>query len=315
MTTNADLRLDAASAIGQGRREYQEDAIVSDFPIGGEIGIAVVADGMGGHAAGDVASRIAVTEVYGELKYRAADPDRFLRHAPHILREAAEGANACIAGHIHANEETRGMGTTLIALAVARSQLFWVSVGDSPLFLFRDGQLRRINEDHSLAPQIDGMVKMGMISAEDARTHPDRNCLTSALCGSPISHVDCPEAALDLAVGDIVVAGSDGLSFIDDERIREIVSEHRRDSSAEIAKALIAEIEAISDPAQDNVCFTVIRAVAYADRLAGIPKPRAERGRARQRAATPARRYAKGRSWWPAPLAARLFLSLGKHTT
>jgi len=256
-----NLRLDVATGISQGRRDHQEDAIVSDFPIGGEIGLAVLADGMGGHAAGEIASTIAVTEVFSELKVRASDPEIFVRNAPGFLRSAADGANACIAGHIRAHAETRGMGTTLIALAVAGDRLFWLSVGDSPLFLYRDGKLAQINEDHSLAPQIDQMERMGLWTHEEAREHPDRNCLTSAITGTPLGQVDCPLAPLDLAPGDILIAASDGLTSIAHKRIGAILGKTRKRPSAEIARLLFSEIDAVSDPEQDNVCFSVIRVI------------------------------------------------------
>lgn len=312
MTTHRDLNLDVATGISQGRREHQEDAIVSDFPIGGEIGLAVLADGMGGHAAGDIASKIAVTEVFSELKIRASDPEIFVRNAPLFLRSAADGANACIAGHIRAHTETRGMGTTLIALAVAGDRLFWLSVGDSPLFLFRDGQLAQINEDHSLAPQIDNMARMGLLSPEEARHHPDRNCLTSAITGTPLGQVDCPVTPLDLAPGDILIAASDGLTSIEIARIGTILSKTRKRASAEIARVLFEELEAIADPDQDNVCFSVIRVVqgsAQAGRHAGI-HPFGQRALRfwRGGAATARPRQAGGS--WAASLIARLFIGL-----
>ncbi|GAA0285346.1 PP2C family protein-serine/threonine phosphatase [Rhodovulum strictum] len=316
MQTAVELRLDAATGIGQGRREHQEDAIIADFTIGDEIGLAVLGDGMGGHAAGDVASRIAVTEVFSELKLRCDDPDRFIRYAPGILRAAMREANESIAEHVRGHAETGGMGTTLIALAVARDRLFWVSVGDSPLFLFRDGQLHQINEDHSLAPQIDSMVRLGMLSADEARSHPDRNCLTSALTGAEIHQIDCPDRPIDLAAGDIIVAASDGLDSIDRNRLRAILAEHRRRTSAEIANVLFSELETLADPEQDNVCFTVIRVVAHGWQpdirpcRPVLPNP-AERSVKRPEPAAAQRRGA-GRVW-SLPLAARFLLSFGRR--
>ncbi|PTW51471.1 PP2C family protein-serine/threonine phosphatase [Rhodovulum kholense] len=264
MTAHADLKLDTASGIAQGRRAHQEDTIVSDFPIGGRVGLVVLADGMGGHAAGDVASQIAVTEVFSALKCGAGDPDRVLAHAPRLLRRAADTANTSIAVHVRRHAETRGMGTTLIAAIVAGDRLFWLSVGDSPLLLLRDGALQRINKDHSLAPQIDGMARIGLLTPEEARRHPDRNCLTSAICGTEITQIDCPEDPLELAEGDILVAASDGLAYIGLDRIRTILEENRTRSSTEIADALFRAIEDIADPEQDNVCFSVIRVLCAA---------------------------------------------------
>ena len=256
---SCSLALDAATATARGARPYQEDAVIADVPIGGELAMAVLADGMGGHAAGDVASKIAVTEVYSDLKLQSGDPARFAAAAPTLLRDAALAANDCIRAHAEAHADTAGMGATLIALAIARDRLYWLSVGDSPLFLFRAGTLSQINEDHSMAPQIDLLVSAGQISAEEARDHPDRNCLTSVLCGTSIARIDCPATALDLRDGDIVIAASDGLQFLADAQIEAIVARHRREPGARIAQALLAAVAALDDPDQDNVTLAVIR--------------------------------------------------------
>ncbi|TCM88161.1 PP2C family protein-serine/threonine phosphatase [Rhodovulum steppense] len=313
MPTSDDLRLDAATGIGQGRREHQEDAIIADFTIGGDIGLAVLGDGMGGHAAGDVASRIAVTEVFSELKLRSDDPDRFIRCAPGILRDATREANGSIAAHVRSHADTAGMGTTLVALAVARDRLFWISVGDSPLFLFRDGQLHQINEDHSLAPQIDGMMRLGLLSVDEARRHPDRNCLTSALTGAEIHQIDCPDRPIDLTVGDIIVAASDGLDSIDRERLRSLLVQYRRRSSAEIANALFSELEALADPDQDNVCFSVIRVVARGCQPEVKPHRPSPAERTRKRADLAVARNREAGPLRALPLAVRFFLSFGRR--
>jgi PPM family protein phosphatase len=258
MPQPSDLQVEAATAISRGRREYQEDAVVTDFPIGGEISLAVVADGMGGHAAGDVASKIAVTEVFSELKLQSGDPDAFEVRAPQMMRAAVEAANGCIASHSRADAETFGMGATLLAIAILRGRLFWISVGDSPLFLFRDGALRRINEDHSLAPQIDYLVRAGQLTPEEGRAHPDRSCLTSVLCGGAIPNVDCPGEPLILLDRDVLVAATDGVLTLEPEQIAAVLTE-AGPSSADVARALLDAVERQDDPDQDNVTVSVIR--------------------------------------------------------
>ncbi|MCB1364009.1 MAG: serine/threonine-protein phosphatase [Rhodobacteraceae bacterium] len=257
--SSARAHYDVASAISIGRRDCQEDAIVADFPQGAEHGFVVLADGMGGHAAGDIASKIVVTEVFSELKLQSGDPVRFERNINAILRAAVRTANDCVLNHATSYPRTNGMGATLLAPVLLGDWLHWISVGDSPLYLYRDGVLRQVNEDHSLAPQIDHMVRSGLMQPERGRTHPDRNCLTSVLIGMEIPRIDCPAQPIALKPGDIVLAASDGLQFLSDGQIAELLGRHRDATSAEITAALMRRIEAAGDPDQDNVTFAVIR--------------------------------------------------------
>lgn len=250
---------DAASGLSQGARSYQEDAVVADAPLGSDVGLIVLSDGMGGHAAGDVASKIVMTEVYSELKFQSGKSEAFDGDAPTVLRSATDAANDCLRAHVEHNPEARGMGATLIAAVVAGNQLHWVSVGDSPLFLYRDGKLKQLNEDHSMAPQIDQMVATGIMSKEDGRDHPDRNCLTSVLNGSEIARVDCPVTPTELQEGDILLAASDGLQFLHEDDIRSVLHRNRETPSAWIAQALLEAIHVLDDPDQDNVSMAVVR--------------------------------------------------------
>ncbi|PWE31397.1 serine/threonine-protein phosphatase [Maritimibacter sp. 55A14] len=260
MLRTCDSGFDAAAAISQGRRDHQEDALITDFPIGSDMGFVVLSDGMGGHAAGDVASKIAVTEVFSELKLRSGNVAAFEDGAPQILCEVAHAANACIRAHSQGQAETRGMGATLLALAFVKDRLFWISVGDSPLYLFRDGALRQINEDHSAGPQIDMLARAGRMTEEEARAHPDRNCLTSVLCGGDIPRIDCPAEPLALLEDDLLIAASDGLQFLPHDVIGEILKVHRYKTSREIAHALLDALRQQDYDDQDNVALSVVRA-------------------------------------------------------
>ncbi|PRY91918.1 serine/threonine protein phosphatase PrpC [Hasllibacter halocynthiae] len=267
-------RYDVASAVAQGGRPYQEDATVADFPFGMDSGVAVLADGMGGHAAGDVASKIVVTQVYAALKFRSAEFAADEAAIPGIMAEAARRANEVIRGHVRRNPETRGMGATLVGLVAVENRLYWMSVGDSPLYLLRDGKLRQLNEDHSLAPQIDFMAEQGLITPEAARDHPDRNCLTSVLMGGKIARADCPDAPYAMKMGDVLVISSDGLQYLEEPQIRKLLHRHRRRKSAEIAGHLLAALEELADPDQDNISFTVVKLnhMKRAERKI-VPKP------------------------------------------
>lgn len=259
MWRSPEPRYDVASAIAQGGRSYQEDAIVTDFPFGMDSGVAVLADGMGGHAAGDVASKIVVTEVYSELKFQSANFADFEAEIPAFMASAAANANEVVRGHVEAHPETRGMGATLVSLVMVEHRMFWMSIGDSPIYLYRGGKLRQLNEDHSLAPQIDFMVEQGLITREAALDHPDRNCLTSVILGGRVARTDCPATPFELKMGDIVVVSSDGLQYLAEAKIQKILHRYRRRKSAEIAGHLLEALDDLADPDQDNISFSVIK--------------------------------------------------------
>lgn len=267
------IHYDVASAISLGQREFQEDAIIADFPLGSELGFAVLADGMGGHAAGDIASKIVVTEVFSELKLQSGDPMQMERHISRVLLDAAQNANECVRAHSSSFPGTKGMGATLVAPVLMGDRLYWVSVGDSPLFLYRDGKLVQLNEDHSMAPQIDYLVRSGVMEPAAAMNHPDRNCLTSVLIGQHIPQIDCPKEPVSLVDGDILIVASDGLQFLDDDEIAELLADQVHGTSAEITSVLLRCLEELADPDQDNVSFCVIKVQKTASASQEVPLP------------------------------------------
>ena len=255
------LNYDAATAIDTGKRDYQEDAVLCDFIQGAATGFAVIADGMGGHAAGDVASRIAADTALAALQNMRRNMQRTSDIRP-ALQEIAETANQRIRDHSASQPETCGMGTTLLATVVRDGALHWISVGDSPLFLFRKGSLRQLNQDHSLAPQIDLLVASGHMSAEEGKFHPDRNVLTSVLVGRSIAQIDAPQEPVALQSGDVLIVSSDGLQSLDLSEIEVILRRLRSKSSAEIVTALLKAVQRVDDPEQDNLSFSVIRVLS-----------------------------------------------------
>jgi len=266
-----EFRFDAASVLSLGQRDHQEDALATDFPIGANFGFAVLADGMGGHAAGDVASKIVVTEVFSELMFQSSDVEGMTADIGEVLRNAAYAANECVRAHTETNPDTDGMGSTLLAPVIDNGKLYWISIGDSPLLLFRGGRLTQLNEDHSMAPQIDLMVAAGALSEDDALNHPDRNALTSVLFGDEIEAIDCRDEPFLLEDGDVLIAASDGLQFLDDREIIAILRHTLAKPAATIARALLDALQDLDDPAQDNISFTVIKTEAVmADPLAKL---------------------------------------------
>lgn len=250
---------DAAMALSKGEREYQEDAIISDFAKGSDAGFVVLADGMGGHAAGDIASKIVVTEVYSELMFLKGAEEAFETEIKELLHDAALGANGCLKEHMLAYPETQGMGATLVASVILGGKLYWISIGDSPLFLFRDGVLEQLNEDHSMAPQIDFMAKTGLIAPEEARNHPDRNTLTSVLFGADVPQIDCPAEPVVLQDNDILIVASDGLQFLSNGAIEDVLHRNVGKQSTEIVDELLERVFDLDDPDLDNVTFSVVK--------------------------------------------------------
>ena len=267
------VHYDASSAISLGRRDRQEDAVALDFPVGAKHGFAVLADGMGGHAAGDVASQIVVTEMFSELKMLISDPEAMESNIRDRLCTAIQDTNMCIEHMANTTPDVSIMGSTALVPVIFGAHLYWVSVGDSPLFLFRKGQLDRLNEDHSMAPQIDEMQTKGLIDEVEAENHPDRNALTSVLAGNEIPRIDCSGKPVSLEPGDIVIAASDGLEFLSEDRISDILMTYRVRPSAEISAVLLREIEALNHPDQDNVSLCLIKVMGEEEEQVVAPDP------------------------------------------
>ncbi|WP_162946724.1 PP2C family serine/threonine-protein phosphatase [Ruegeria sp. EL01] len=252
-------RIDMATAIDKGQRDYQEDAILMDCPVGSDTGIVVVSDGMGGHAAGDIASKIVATEVFKYWKFSGLNCLSSDAEVRECLLKAAEEANGCLSEVVSRYSETKGMGATLLALVLIGTRAFWMSIGDSPLYRLRDGELCQLNEDHSMAPQIDMMVKLGMLDQQSADEHPDRNTLTSVIMGGDIPKIDCPEHASHLEPGDILIAATDGLQFLSEEEIQSIVAGNQPHRSETIVARLVRALEDLEAPDQDNFALSVIK--------------------------------------------------------
>ncbi len=254
-----DTLADVATATAIGRRNRQEDAVLAQFIDGAEAGFAVLSDGMGGHEDGDLAARIIVSRIFGSicLSDRAdrADPSR----SRDRLRQAVLLANQGLRDQIDAGLGKEGMGGTVITTILHEDTLNWISIGDSGLYLFRRNRLTRLNEIHSLAPQIDLMLRHGEIDEETARHHPQRNCLTSALVGAGINQIDCPVEPVELRRGDIIVMASDGLDVLDASQIRGILRRNRGASSRQITRALLQAVEEANAHDQDNVSIIVIK--------------------------------------------------------
>lgn len=264
------LKFDTASAISKGGRAYQEDAMISDFMSGSDVSMAVLADGMGGHAAGDVASKVVVTEVFRDLTFKRDAIADGSAPPTEILEGAAQRANSVLSRLVEDRPDQRGMGATLLGLLIREDALHWVSVGDSPLFLFRDNALQQLNEDHSLATHINFLVQSGALTEEEGAEHPERNVLTSVLSGGTIAHIDCPSEPFALQAGDMLIAASDGLQFLPNDEIANVIRDLPLARSREISDALMSRLTALQDPNLDNVTILAIQ-VQQATQVRSVP--------------------------------------------
>jgi serine/threonine protein phosphatase PrpC len=235
-----------------GGRERQEDAAgVAQFRRLGNALALVLADGMGGHAGGDVAAGLAVRTVLAHLKTGASPP--WMK-----LSSALTAANDGIRRAVQANAALEGMGCTLVAATISASRLRWISVGDSVLFLLRNGHLVRLNADHSMRSVLADMVARGKLSEEEAARDPTRNALRSAVTGDEIELIDAPDKDVALHDRDVVLVVSDGVETLTDGEIAEIASRAMARGGEAIVDALLKAVASRNVKHQDNAS-----AIAY----------------------------------------------------
>ncbi len=203
------------------KRRHNEDAYLIDE----ERGLFVVADGMGGHAAGEVASRITVESIQEyiaatEEEHESSWPFGFNSRVSlegNRLTTAVEKANEKVMRAVQNRPELKGMGTTVVAALFDADRATLVHVGDSRAYLFRDGELRRLTDDHSWVQE---QVNAGILSEDEAKSHPLKNVVTRALGGA--AHVSVDLIEVPVRAGDRYLLCSDGLTgMLPDEELFE----------------------------------------------------------------------------------------------
>ena len=198
--------------VGQVRSQNQDYVYASEQPIGNLPNLFVLADGMGGHNAGDFASRCAVSVIEASVKKDMSfNPIKIMRHA-------IEEANEKIHELAKADAGKAGMGTTLVAVTVVGYYAYVANVGDSRLYVIGNG-IRQITHDHSL---VEEMVRMGKLTEEEGRNHPDKNIITRAIGARDTIEIDFFHE--ELKSGDLILMCSDGLTnMLEDEEIGRIL--------------------------------------------------------------------------------------------
>jgi len=241
------LRIECGVRSDPGRiRPSNEDFFIANV----KGAIFLVADGMGGHAAGEIASQLAATTVEEALLNDGAELTTAQR-----LQFAIQKANETVFETQRARPDCRGMGTTLTVLAFRESQSYVAHVGDSRAYLMRDNILNQLTQDHSV---VWPLYKSAIISKEDISRHPQKNLITRSIGTQPQVEADLHEGVAQ--EGDVYLLCSDGLTdVLSDRQILELLAEKCR-SSQELSDMLVDAANAGGGP--DNITAIVVRLTA-----------------------------------------------------
>ena len=236
--------------IGRKREINQDYVFATDETIGNLPNLLVVADGMGGHRAGDFASRFTV-EVLAEEVQNSKET-----HPEQILGNAIQTANERLMEEAAKDSRLEGMGTTLVAATILDHVLYFANVGDSRLYLINK-EIRQLSKDHSM---VEEMVRLGGLTEEEAKHHPDKNIITRAMGVKDKVEPDFFEYRLK--GGDTILMCSDGLTnIVDDDEIFQIVK-----SARDIVEAVETLIQrANENGGSDNI--GIVLAQPYADEV------------------------------------------------
>ena len=207
------MRAYAATDVGRIREVNQDYIFCSMEPVGKLPNLFLVADGMGGHKAGDLASRYTVETLTDSIKNSASD------NPITIINDAIVEANTKLLEKAAESEQYTGMGTTVVVCTIIGESMYVANVGDSRLYLY-DGRLSQITRDHSLVAE---MVALGKLGRDEARRHEKKNVITRAIGGAKEIMADFFEA--ELTAGNRIIMCSDGLSnMVEDEEIERVLA-------------------------------------------------------------------------------------------
>ena len=236
------MRVFGKTDVGLVRKINQDFIFYSRESVGAFPNLFIVADGMGGHNAGDFASRYAVECFLSYIKI--SKPDALIR----MVDEGIKYANKKIMEKAAEDENLRGMGTTMVVAYIEDGQLFVANIGDSRLYLL-DKQINQVTEDHSFVATL---VRAGELTPAEARVHPDKNVITRAVGAAENAKVDFFE--VDLEPGDQILMCSDGLSnMVEDEVLYDIV---KNTYIGDVVDGLIDEAK--RNGGSDNIAVIVI---------------------------------------------------------
>ena len=242
---------DVAWGSSVGRRPDQEDyCAVMSWP--NDFRLLLLADGMGGAVGGAIASRL-VVERFRDAFIADADSD-----TPSRLLTGLQNANQSVQKAIAKEPWLDGMGTTLVALAFdGGNGVHWLSVGDSPLWLYRKGEIRRLNQNHSVAGRLDAQAAAGEITWEQAAASDERHQLLEAITGHPIELIDAPKQPFEILAGDTILLASDGVETCSLRELEEAVVSVGQDAKA-LTDDILQRVKAHDKMFQDNASLIVM---------------------------------------------------------
>ncbi len=247
------VEFEIASDQIDGARDYQEDAYMvnqlGEAENGEVCSLIIMADGMGGHAAGNVASNMVVATF--NKTFQSKFPTT---QVAELLTDALNRSNDQIRTSVKETPALRGMGCTMVTAYIQDHNLYWVSVGDSHLYLIRDRELIKQNADHSYGAYLDMMKEQGM--EIDEQSGMSRNMLMSAMTGEEISSIDVSDTPIKLRPGDRVIVASDGLDTLGAGAIIQYSSWSA--TAKECVYALLKAVEDANKINQDNTTLIVI---------------------------------------------------------
>lgn len=231
-----------------GKRDNQEDCfrlILQDERDPHSDALMILSDGMGGHAGGEVASNLVSDRFAAYFVSNTSETRPSSR-----LRASLAAANEALAARVAEEPALNGMGCTLIGALKVDKRLIWISVGDSVLFLLRDGKLRRLNQDHSVYGELKDLVRAGKLTQQEADRNPRRNALRSAVLGREIALIDVD--SITLKKGDIILLATDGVETLSDHEIEVILKREKQPDMRAVTADLINAVNAKQMPKQDN---------------------------------------------------------------
>jgi protein phosphatase len=240
------LEIGALTDVGR-QRDSNQDQVGYSKSADNKTVLAIVADGMGGHQGGEVASRLAVELIlqdYGNGVQHVLSAKELKRYFNMV--------NTAIYNQAQGSAALQGMGTTLVSLAITQGVACYAFVGDSRLYLLRAGECRQLSKDHTVVAE---MLKQGLITAEAAVSHPDKNVITRAIGTYPNVDVDSSNKPLPIKIGDCFLLCSDGLhDLINSTEMQQALVEYTAQQACEVLIQL-----ANSRGGHDNISVLVVK--------------------------------------------------------